>query len=129
MAEESVGFVYRGHVVGHHAAVAGGGYVEGFSGAGSDEVASEASGAEDGSRNFAGGLAAESTAEGVRPAVLRLKPEFNDAPGFGIPNGFQIGIELESRNARPGGKPALFRQVYNISFVGRDHISCLNLWW
>ena len=32
LAEEGVGFVHRGHVVGHHAAVAGRGDVEGLSG-------------------------------------------------------------------------------------------------
>ena len=56
MAEDGVGFVHRGHVVGDHAAVAGGGDVEGFAGQGGDEVAGEPGGAEDGARNFAGGL-------------------------------------------------------------------------
>ena len=31
LAEEGLGFVHRGHVVGHHAAVSGGGDVEGLS--------------------------------------------------------------------------------------------------
>jgi hypothetical protein len=68
-AEEGVGFFHRDEVVGDHAAVAGGGDVEGFSGEGGDEVSGEAGGAEDGAGDFAGGFAVEGAAEGVGPMV------------------------------------------------------------
>jgi len=68
-AEEGEGFFHGDEVVGDHAAVAGGGDVEGVSAESRDEVSGEAGGAEDGAGDFAGGFAVEVAAEGVGPEV------------------------------------------------------------
>jgi hypothetical protein len=93
LAEEGVGFFHRGHVVRHHAAVTGGGDVEGLAGQGGDEVAGEAGGAEDGAWDFAGWFSMEGAAESVRP-VVNVTGGVTDVEG--LPVDFFGGLFEES---------------------------------